>query len=137
MGRVLAIDYGKKRTGLAVTDPLQIIASPLDTVPTYQALDYLVKYHETEGIETIVIGMPKDLMNKDTDSTASVRHFITLLQKKFPTHQIHTVDERFTSKMAKKAMLDGGMKKSDRRKKENVDKLSATIILQSFLESSI
>ncbi|UXP33237.1 Holliday junction resolvase RuvX [Reichenbachiella agarivorans] len=137
MGRILAIDYGKKRTGIAVTDPLRIIATPLDTVPTHQAIDFLIKYHESEGIDLFVIGMPKDLMNKDTDSTASVRSFINLLQKKFPLHQIHQIDERFTSKMAKSAMLAGGMKKSDRRKKENVDKLSATIILQSFLESSI
>ncbi|PIB36813.1 Holliday junction DNA helicase RuvA [Reichenbachiella sp. 5M10] len=136
MGRILAIDYGKKRTGLAVTDPLQIIASPLDTVPTHEAIRYLQSYHEQEGIEIFVIGMPKDLMNKDTDSTASVRSFINLLQKKFPQHKIHPIDERFTSKMAKSAMLAGGMRKSERRKKENVDKLSATIILQSFLESN-
>ncbi len=137
MGRILAIDYGKKRTGLAVTDPLKIIASPLETVRTHDLISYLTNYHQQEDIEQFVIGMPKDLMNKDTDSTASVRSFITLLQKKFPQHKIHQVDERFTSKMAKSAMLAGGMKKSDRRKKENVDKLSATIILQSFLESGI
>jgi len=137
MGRILAIDYGKKRTGIAVTDPLQIIASPLETVPTHQLILFLENYHKTENIEEFAIGMPKDLMNKDTDSTASVRSFINLLKKKFPTHKIHQVDERFTSKMAKSAMLAGGMKKSDRRKKENVDKLSATIILQSYLESRI
>lgn len=137
MGRILAIDYGKKRTGIAVTDPLQIIASPLDTIPTHQLITFLENYHKTESIEEFVIGMPKDLMNKDTDSTASVRSFINLLKKKFPSHNIHQVDERFTSKIAKGAMLAGGMKKSDRRKKENVDKLSATIILQSYLESRV
>lgn len=133
MGRILAIDYGKKRTGLAVTDPLKIIASPLETVPTNQAIDYFKKYEQSEGIELFVIGMPKDLRNKDTDSTASVRSFITLLQKNFPGKEIVEVDERFTSKMAFDAMLAGGMKKKERRKKENVDKLSATLILQSYL----
>lgn len=137
MGRILAIDYGTKRTGLAVTDPLQIIASPLDTIRTFQVITFLQKYHAEENIERFVIGMPKDLMNRDTDSTGFVRTFINLLKKNFPDLQIHQVDERFTSKMAKQAMIDGGMKKSDRRIKGNVDKLSATIILQSYLESSI
>lgn len=137
MGRVLAIDYGKKRTGLAVTDPLQIICSPLETVATKELLSFLKSYNQSEGIDEFVIGMPKDLMNNDTDSTASVRSFINLLNKEFPTHKIHQIDERFTSKMAKSAMLTGGMKKSDRRKKENVDKISAAIILQSYLDSKI
>lgn len=137
MGRILAIDFGKKRTGIAVTDPLQIIASPLDTIRTHLLIPFLENYHKTENIEEFVIGMPKDLMNNDTDSTASVRSFINLLKKKFPNHNIHKVDERFTSKMAKGAMLAGGMRKSERRKKENVDKLSATIILQSYLESRV
>ncbi|WP_109832430.1 Holliday junction resolvase RuvX [Reichenbachiella versicolor] len=137
MGRILAIDYGKKRTGLAVTDPLQIICSPLDTVPTKEAISFLKSYKDSEGIDAIVIGMPKDLMNNDTDSTASVRSFINLLDKEFPGLPIHQVDERFTSKMAKSAMLTGGMKKSERRKKENVDKISAAIILQSYLDSIV
>jgi len=135
MGRVLAIDFGKKRTGLAVTDPLRIIATPLETVPSHLVIQFVQTYHQTEGIEEFVIGMPKNLMNNDTDSTASVRSFIDLLQKEFPGHKIHQVDERFTSKMAIQAMVAGGMKKSNRRKKENVDKLSATLILQSYLES--
>lgn len=137
MGRVLAIDFGTKRTGIAVTDPLQLIATPLDTVRTFQAIDFLKKYDQEEGIETFVIGMPKDLMNKDTDSTASVRSFINLLRKNFPSREIHEVDERFTSKLAMRAMIAGGMKKKDRQKKENVDKVSAAIILQSFLESRL
>ena len=137
MGRIVAIDFGTKRTGLATTDPLQIIASPLETVRTFQAIDFLKNFQNTEGIDEFVIGMPKDLMNKDTDSTASVRSFINLLKKNFPNHQIHQIDERFTSKMAMDAMISGGMKKKDRQKKENVDKLSATIILQSYLESRI
>jgi putative Holliday junction resolvase len=136
MGRVLAIDFGKKRTGIAVTDPLQIIASPLDTLSTDAVIPFLKKYHQTENLEAIVIGMPKDLFNNDTDSTASVVSFITLLRKEFPGLSVHEVDERFTSKIAKDAMLAGGMKKSDRRKKENVDKLSATLILQSYLEAN-
>lgn len=137
MGRILAIDFGTKRTGLAVTDPLQIIASPLETVRTFQAIEFLKNYEQTEGIDEFVIGMPKDLMNKDTDSTASVRSFINLLKKNFPDHSIHQVDERFTSKIAMDAMIAGGMKKKDRQKKENVDKLSAAIILQSYLESRL
>ena len=137
MGRILAIDYGKKRTGLAATDPLRIICSPLETVPTSQLISYLKKYLEAEQVDEFVIGMPKDLMNNDTDSTASVRSFIDLLTKAFPDCPVHQVDERFTSKMAKSAMLAGGMKKSERRKKENVDKISAAIILQSYLDSKI
>lgn len=137
MARILAIDYGLKRTGLAVTDPNQIIASPLETVRTHDLLDFLKDYCKNEEVERIVIGMPKNLNNKDTDSTRFVRSFINLLQKSFRGLPIHEVDERFTSKIAFQAMIDGGMKKKDRRKKENIDKLSATIILQSFLEARV
>jgi len=137
MGRILAIDYGRKRTGIAVTDPSKIIATPLDTYPTNQVMSFLKKYHISENIEQIVIGMPKNLQNNDTDSTPYVRTFITLLEKEFPGMPIRQVDERFTSKMAFQSMIDGGMRKSERRKKENVDKVSATLILQSFLESRI
>ena len=135
MGRLLAIDYGRKRTGIAVTDPFQIIATPLNTYDTRDVLDFLKKYIVEEKVEAIVIGMPKNLQNRATDSTPYVLSFITLLQKSFPDLEIHEVDERFTSKMAFAAMIAGGMKKKERRKKENVDKLSATIILQSYLES--
>jgi putative Holliday junction resolvase len=100
-------------------------------------MEFIKKYHQEEEIERFVIGMPKNLQNNDTDSTAYVRAFITLLGKAFPAIPVHEVDERFTSKMAFQSMIDGGMKKADRRKKENVDKLSATLILQSFLESSL
>jgi putative Holliday junction resolvase len=137
MGRILAIDYGRKRTGIAVTDPSKIIATPLDTYPTHKVMSFLKDYHVKEQIETLVIGMPKNLQNNDTDSTPYVRAFINLLKKEFPSIPIKEVDERFTSKIAFRAMLDGGMRKSERRKKENVDKLSATIILQSFLESQV
>ncbi len=133
----MALDYGRKRTGIAVTDPAKIIATPLDTLPTAKLMEFIKKYHQEEEIERFVIGMPKNLQNNDTDSTAYVRAFITLLGKAFPTIPVHEVDERFTSKMAFQSMIDGGMKKADRRKKENVDKLSATLILQSFLESSL
>lgn len=137
MGRVVAIDYGLKRTGLAVTDPLKIIASPLETVRTHDLLTYLQKYLSSEDVESFAIGMPKNLNNKDTDSTRFVRSFINLLRKQFPEIPIYEVDERFTSKIATDAMIQGGMKKKERRKKENVDKLSATIILQSFLDSQL
>lgn len=137
MGRILAIDYGRKRTGLAVTDLSQIIATPLKTVKTHLIIDSLKKYNETESIETFVIGMPKNLQNKDTDNTPYVRSFIILLQKTFPDKPIHEVDERFTSKIAFAAMIAGGMKNKEKRKKENIDKISATIILQSFLKTRI
>lgn len=135
MARILAIDYGRRRTGIAVTDPLQIIATPLDTFDTRDVIRFIIKYTETEHLESIVIGMPKNLQNEATDSTPYVVTFITLLQKSFPDLPIHEVDERFTSKIAFAAMIAGGMRKKERRKKENVDKLSATIILQSYLES--
>ena len=135
MGRILAIDYGNKRTGIAVTDPLQIIASPLDTVPTHQIIVFLKDYFEKEQVDTIVVGLPLDLSNRDTDVTQSVRHFHKKLQKEFGSKEIHLHDEKFTSKMAFDAMISGGMNKKERRKKENIDKVSAAIILQSYLES--
>ncbi|MTI31647.1 Holliday junction resolvase RuvX [Xanthovirga aplysinae] len=135
MGRLLAIDYGSKRVGLAVTDPLQMICSPLDTVHSKDVIEFLKSYEETEGIEAFVVGMPKNLDNSDTNATQLVKHFVGLLKKRFPNIPIHLHDERFTSKMAFDAMLKGGMKKKDRRNKGNIDKISAAIILQSFLES--
>ncbi|MEQ9423099.1 MAG: Holliday junction resolvase RuvX [Cyclobacteriaceae bacterium] len=135
MGRILAIDYGNKRTGIAVTDPLQIIATALDTLPTHLLIDYIRSYVAKEDVEAIVLGWPTNLDNSETDSTAHVRGFHRKLQKEFADKQIHLHDERFTSKMALDAMITGGMTKKNRRKKENVDKVSAVIILQSFLES--
>jgi putative holliday junction resolvase len=134
MGRVLAIDYGTKRVGIAVTDPLRIIASPLETVPAHQLMDYLKKYDEKEGIDEFVVGMPKNLQNKNTDATKHVFQLLQLLKKHFPEKKVHQIDERFTSVMAQQAMIVGGMKKSDRREKGAVDKISAAIILQSYLE---
>lgn len=135
MARLLAIDYGTKRTGLAVTDPLQIIASALDTVPTHQLLDFLTKYVGAEPVDAFIVGMPRRLDGSDTDNTPRVKQFVTRLQNAFPTIPVYLHDERFTSAMALQAMIAGGTKKKDRRDKGNIDKVSATIILQSFMES--
>ena len=136
MGRLLAIDYGTKRVGLAVTDPLKIIATPLDTVPTKEIINYIKTYLSKESVEMVIIGMPKDLLNRDTHSTSSVKKFIEVLEKAFHDIKISTVDERYTSKMAFQTMIDGGLKKKDRQNKSMVDKLSATIILQSYMEAN-
>ncbi len=135
MGRILAIDFGLKRTGLAVTDSLQIIANGLETVPTHTLLNYLLAYFTKELVDDVVIGMPKNLDNTDTDSTAAVRIFIKSFKKKFPEIPLHEHDERFTSKLALQAMIAGGMSKKDRREKGTIDRVSATIILQSYMES--
>jgi putative holliday junction resolvase len=135
MGRILAIDYGLKRTGMAVTDSLQIIATPLETVLSAELLAYLKNYVPRENVEAFVVGMPKNLKNEDSEIAPMVRMFIEELKIIFPEKTIHLADERFTSSMAMRAMIEGGMKKKDRRIKGNVDKISATIILQSFLES--
>jgi putative Holliday junction resolvase len=135
MGRILAIDFGLKRTGIAVTDSLQIIANGLDTVPTHTLLDYLKSYFEREVVDKVVIGMPKNLDSSDTDSTHGVRVLIKHFRKKFPEMPIIEHDERFTSQLAMQAMIAGGMSKKDRRVKGTVDRVSATIILQSYMES--
>jgi len=135
MPRILAIDYGLKRTGLAVTDPLQIIATALETVDTSQLLIFLKKYFEKEQVSEIVIGMPKRLNNTDSDTAAEVRKFIGLFRQNFPLMPVTEADERFTSSIAQQAMIAGGMKKKDRQVKGNVDKISATIILQSYLQA--
>jgi putative Holliday junction resolvase len=134
MPRIIAIDYGTKRTGLAVTDPLGIIATPLTTVLSKDLLVFLRQYLLIENVESIVIGMPKTLQNQDSENAKHVRKFITELRQQLPAIPLHTIDERFTSSMAMDAMIRGGMKKKDRRVKGNVDKISATIILQSYLE---
>jgi putative holliday junction resolvase len=136
MGRVVAIDFGTKRVGLACTDPLKIIASPLDTVHSKDVIQFLKNFDAKEGIETLVLGMPKNLSNEDTNATQHVKHFLNLLKKNFPATPIEIIDERFTSKIAFETMISGGVKKMDRRNKETIDKISATIILQSFLEST-
>ncbi|MCK5370621.1 MAG: Holliday junction resolvase RuvX [Cyclobacteriaceae bacterium] len=136
MGRILAIDYGLKRTGLAVTDPLKIISSPLETVPTVGIFSWLKIYIEKEEVERIVVGMPVNLNKTDTDATEPVKSFIKKLKTTFPLISVSTEDERFTSKIARQTMIMGGMKKKDRRIKGNVDKISASIILQSYLEKA-
>jgi putative Holliday junction resolvase len=135
MGRILAIDYGLKRTGLAVTDPLQIIATGLETVETLSLTPFLKSYFQKETVDEVVIGMPKRLNNEDSDTASEVRKFVTSFKNNFPSMKIYEVDERFTSSIAQRAMITGGMKKKDRQVKGNVDKISATLILQSYLQS--
>jgi len=135
VGRIIAIDYGTKRTGLAVTDPLQIIATALDVVETDGLLKYLKSYFHKEPVDAIVIGLPKSLNNEENEMTAAVRAFAEVLRKNFPAKPLHFLDERFTTKIALQTMIDGGMKKSDRRVKGAADKISATIILQDFMSS--
>lgn len=135
MGRIVAIDYGMKRVGVAVTDPLQLIATPLTTISTADALAFLQAYVEQEAVETLVVGMPKRLNNTASPMTAVVTKFIKTLQKALPSQRIIPQDERYTSKMAASSMIEGGFKKKERRNKAHLDKLSATIILQSFLAS--
>jgi len=135
MPRILAIDYGLKRTGLAVTDPLQLIATPLTTVSTGTLLDFIKEYISKEEVILFVIGMPKRLDSTPSQTAMNVKGFIKVLQRDIPQIEVKEVDERFTSVMAMDAMIAGGMKKKDRRVKGNVDKISAAIILQSYMES--
>jgi len=135
MARVLCIDYGAKRTGLAVTDPFQIIASGLQTVDTGMLLPYLKKYFSQETVERILIGEPKNLNNSATHATPLVEKFIVVLGENFPDIPVQKIDERFTSSMAKSAMLEMGMKKKQRQNKRLVDEIAATIMLQQYLES--
>lgn len=134
MGRILAIDYGKKRTGIAITDPFQIIATGLDTVPTHNLYNFLQEYFKVEIVDCIVFGMPKKMDNTDSEPVPAIRGAIKKCQKLFPNVKIETMDERFTSKLAFQAMIDGGVKKEKRKNKAMVDKVSATIILQSYLD---
>ena len=135
MPRILAIDYGAKRTGLAVSDPLGIIASPLDVIPSHTLEDFLKNYFENEDVSKVVIGMPINTDGSPTNATSLDQAFINRFKKVFPTRELNLLDERFTSKMALDAMIAGGMKKKQRQVKGNVDKVSATIILQSYLSS--
>lgn len=134
MSRIVAIDYGTKRVGLAVTDPLKIIATALDTIHSKDVIQFLKDYHAKEGIEMFVVGMPKRLDGTATHATKHVDAFLNLLKKHFPSHAIETHDERFTSKIALDAMVAGGTSKKYRQEKGNIDKVSAVIILQSYLE---
>jgi putative Holliday junction resolvase len=133
MARIISIDYGGKRTGLAVTDPLQIIATGLAAVESKDLIAFLKKYFAAEEVELIIIGMPTNWDDSDTHGTPLVKAVIKKLEKEFPTIPIKTVDERYTSKMAKAAMIEMGMKKKDRQIKSNVDVIAATIMLQEYL----
>jgi putative Holliday junction resolvase len=135
MPRILAIDYGTKRVGIAVTDPLQIVANALTTVESHKAIDFLKSYLQKEIVETIVVGLPTRMDGSDTHATLPTENFVNLLRKTFPTVPIERMDERFTSAMAKRSMIEMGMKKKDRQKKTNIDQMSAAIILQSYMES--
>lgn len=136
MSRIIAIDYGLKRTGLAVTDPLQIIATGLTTVESKQLIPFLKDYFSREQVELIIIGEPKNWDDSDTHATPLVEKCIKELQKNFPAIPIKKVDERFTSKMAKDSMLEMGLKKKQRRDKALVDEIAATIILQEYMRSA-
>jgi putative Holliday junction resolvase len=135
MPRILAIDYGKKRTGIAVSDPLKIIANGLTTVDTKELFSFLKNYFETEQVDTVVVGLPKSLKNQDTDATPLVEKFIKSFITTFPTMPIIPLDERFTSKMAFQTMIDAGLGKKARQNKALVDEISATILLQGYMLS--
>ena len=135
MGRILAIDYGQKRVGLAVTDENQIIATALETVHVKDIIAYLKEYVQKENVECIVIGEPKQMNNKASDAVKYIDPFVRHIKKIFGHIKIDRYDERFTSNIALQSMIDMGSKKKDRQKKENIDKISAVLILQSYLES--
>ena len=135
MGRIIGIDYGNKRIGLAVTDPLQIFASPLDTVKPHEFDNFIQTYLKNEKIDEFIIGYPVQMNNQPSESVKYIDPFLKKIKKKFPDIPVHLVDERFTSKLAFQTMIDGGVKQKGRRDKAMVDKISASIILQSFLDS--
>ena len=135
MGRILGIDYGRKRTGVAVTDPLKIVAGNLATVPTHTLMQFIKDYCEREQVERIVIGKPTQLNGEPSESMRYITPFVNRLRKEMPDMPVVMYDERFTSSIAHQAMLDGGMKKSDRRDKSRVDAIAATIILNDYLQS--
>lgn len=132
--RILAFDYGTKRIGIAVTDPLQIIATGLDTIHPKDIIDYLKKYLSSEQVELFVVGEPRQMDGSPSQSTPHIKGFITTLKKNFPDIPIERIDERFTSKMASAVVAQSGFKKTDRQNKERLDTISATIILQTYLE---
>ena len=134
MARILAVDYGLKRTGLAVSDTSQIIATALETVPTHKLMDYLDQYFIKEPVEKIVIGEPKTLKNENSEIHSHVEGFVKRITHKYPNIEVHRVDERFSSVIAQQTMIMGGAKKKDRQEKGNLDKISATILLQDFME---
>lgn len=134
MSRILAIDYGTKRTGLAVTDPQRIIATGLTTVHSKDVLKFIVDYCKNEDVDIFVVGEPRNMNNTPSEITPQIDQFIKLLKKTFPANRIDRMDERFTSKIAMQTLITGGLKKMDRRNKELIDLTSAIIILQSYME---
>ena len=136
MGRILAIDFGRKRTGLAVTDALRITANPLLTIETKELIDWLQDYFSHEPVDEVVIGHPTQMNGQDSESMNYIRPFLGVFKKTFPDKPITMYDERFTSVLAHRAMMDGGMKKKDRQDKTVVDKIAACIILEGYLEKS-
>ena len=135
MGRILALDYGRKRTGIAVSDSLCIIANGLTTVSSHELLDFIQNYVAKEEVELILVGLPKQMNNQASENMVYIEPFVRELKKRIPNIPVQYVDERFTSVLAHRAMLDAGLKKKDRQNKALVDEISATIILQSYLES--
>ncbi len=135
MGRILAIDYGQKRTGIAVTDPLQIIANGLTTVPTAQLMDFLTNYVGQETVDRIVIGLPRQTSGEYSENMRRIEPFVKRLVKVLPEIPVEYVDERFTSVLAQRTIMEAGLKKKDRQNKALVDEVSACIILQSYMES--
>ena len=135
MGRILSIDYGRKRTGLAVTDPLQLIANGLTTVPTASAVDFVADYVRQETVERIIVGWPRQTNGQDSENASRIKPFVQRLKKLLPDIPVEFYDERFTSVLAHQTMLEGGLKKKDRQNKALVDEISATIILQGWLEA--
>ena len=135
MGRIIAIDYGKKRSGIAVTDTLQIVANGLTTVPTHTLLNFIKDYVSTESVDRIVVGLPKQMNNQPSENMKRIQPFVNRMRKEIPEIPIEMYDERFTSVLAHRAMIDGGIKKMARRDKAIVDEISATIILNDYLES--
>lgn len=135
MARLLSIDYGKKRTGIAVSDPLQLIANGLTTVETSRLFDFLADYLRKEEVAVIVVGLPRQMNNEPSENMKRVAPFVNRLRKIYPHIPVTYYDERFSSKMAQQTMIDGGLKKKDRKNKALVDEISATIILQGYMES--
>ena len=135
MERIVGIDYGRKRTGIAVSDPLGIFATALQTIPAFEVIDFLKDYSQKEKINLFVVGFPMNMNNKPSEAAADVQIFLKHLKKHFPDIPVVLEDERFTSKMALNAMIEGGVKKMKRRDKSLADKISAAIILQSYIDS--
>ncbi len=134
MGRILAIDYGRKRSGIAVTDPQQIIANGLKTIATQEIFTFLSDYFKKEKVDMVVIGYPKKMNNMPSEAVAYIHEFLKKFKSEYPGREYYLMDERFTSKIAFQTMIDGGLKKKQRQDKSLIDTISATIILQSYLE---